>query len=76
MPQELRWPEYRTSEAIPEVVKMLNVYTYLNSPSIISRGLQDFAIQQKWPDMNPATADLFLDGLIYLDTINDNKKVN
>ena len=71
MPQELRWPEFRTDQASEEVIKSMNSYRWLSSQSILSRGseVQNIALQASWPDMTELEANLFLTGLEEQDLI-------
>ena len=76
MPQELRWPQFRTDDAQPEIIKTLGLYNLLSHPGIVSRSLQDMAIQTVWPNMNVLEAELFLHGVMELDDMNKPSEKN
>ena len=76
MPQEMRYPENRTKECIPEVEKLMALHAYLSSPSVIDKGsvFQHIVVESIWPDMNIIDAGLVRDGLLYLDTLVEVKQ--
>jgi len=70
MPQELRWPQYRTDKSVPEVEKMLALYLRLNQPSIQDSLIsQIIAVQTYWPEMNILDGEMFIDGMMLLDSL-------
>ena len=71
MPQEMRWPDNRKGQVIPEVEKLIALHSYLSLPAVIEKGsvFQGIVIESIWPDMNIIDAGLVRDGLLYLDSL-------
>ena len=70
MPQEIRWPQYKTGKSIYEVENMLALYFRLQYPSIQSSLIsQIIAVQTYWPEMNQLDGEMFIDGMVMLDSI-------
>lgn len=73
MPQEMRRFDKKTETSIPEVEKLMSLHLYLGLPSVQRKGpvFQDIVVQSIWPEMNIIDAGLVRDGLLYLDSLQD-----
>ena len=81
MPQELRWPEFRTKKHYEEVNKMFTTQRLINSPSIAGNStLTELALGVVWGEMTQEKAELIVAGLMTFDkykmeskdSVNDN----
>ena len=81
MPQELRWPEFRTKKHYEEVNKMFTTQRLINSPSIVGNStLTELALGVVWGEMTQEKAELIVAGLMTFDkykmeskdSVNDN----
>lgn len=68
LPQELRWPEFRTAPSHPEVEKILMTYQVLGYPSIQKLSvLQEMSIRQIWGNLNSIDEETLIRGMMELD---------
>ena len=67
MPQELRNPERRTSEATEEVMKTLTVNNFLTNTGLKFLNISsEFIIDLIWPEITRPDAELLLGGLAFI----------
>ena len=70
MPQEMRWPQFRTDTFSIEAEKIISIWSALNYPTIKNNiYLQEITVTNMWPDMTKLDAQLFLSGIMEIDNI-------